>query len=182
MKVQKVRIPDSNKITWFVLDNDFIPVDPIKSYLKYLDNLERSPNTIHAYANHLKLYWEYLASANLDWQKVTLEQLADFIIWLRRPDPKVVSMQAQKSKRTESTINFVMTVVCCFYDFHERVGNVDDIEAYAYQFQPNRKYKAFLHHINKGKETRVKLLKLKEPRKLPKIGATRTNSRSNCKG
>lgn len=167
VRTQRVKLP-SGKVTWVVLDDSNRFVEPIKSYLRYLESLERSPNTIHAYANHLKLYWEFLYYSDLDWVRVTLEHLAEFITWLRRPDPRVISIQEQESKRSESTINAIISVVCGFYEYHERIGNTEGIDAYRDQFQPGRKYKSFLHHINKGKETRTRLLKLKQPKKLPK--------------
>lgn len=168
MRVQKIRIPTSNKVTWIVIDDDNRFVEPIKTYLRYLESLDRSPNTIHAYANHLKLYWEFLQGSELKWAEVTLENLADFISWLRRPDPRAISLQEQEARRMESTINVIISAVCGFYEFHERIGNTQGIDAYRDQFQPGRKYKSFLHHINKGKETRTRLLKLKQPKTLPK--------------
>lgn len=36
------------------------------AYLYYLENLERSPNTLKAYAANLKLYWEFLDDNKLD--------------------------------------------------------------------------------------------------------------------
>ncbi len=167
MKVQRVRIPDSDQVTWLVLDDNYLPVQPIQGYLRCLDSLERSPNTIHAYARHLKLYWEFLRDLHLDWVDVTLENLADFIHWLRSPQPKVVSIQPTVSKRTEKTINAILAAVCGFYEFQERNGATKGIDVYRYQFQPGRKYKPFLHHINKGKEVRTRLLKLKEPQTFP---------------
>jgi len=168
MKVQRIRLPNSSKVTWLLLDDNHQFVEPVKTYLRYLDNLERSPNTIHAYAGHLKLLWEYLASAKIDWEKVDLEDLANFVAWLRRVDNRVISLEPQESKRTESTINAILSVVCGFYDFHERAGTLDGIDAYRYQFQPGQRYKSFLHHINKGKATRTRLLKLKQPKRIPK--------------
>lgn len=85
MKVQKVGIPDSEQVTWLVLDDNYLPVLPIQSYLRYLESLERSPNTIHAYAGHLKLYWEFWDDLHLNWVEVTLENKADFIHRLRSP-------------------------------------------------------------------------------------------------
>ena len=167
MKVQRVRIPDSDRVTWLVLDDNYLPIQPIQSYLGYLESLERSPNTVLAYAGHLKLYWEFLRSVRLEWIEVTLENLADFIHWLRCPDPRVVSIQPQQAKRTERTINAILTAVCGFYEFQERLGASVGVDAYRYQFQPGRKYKPFLHHINKGKEVRTRLLKLKEPSTFP---------------
>jgi integrase/recombinase XerD len=49
--------------------------------------LEKSPNTIRGYAYNLKLYWEFLNSHHLNWSSIKLEQLADFIHWLRNPQP-----------------------------------------------------------------------------------------------
>lgn len=168
MKVQRVRL-EPYQATWTVLGNDFLPVEPIEDYLAYLRNLERSPNTVKAYAFHLKLYWEYLQSRKLDWTAVTVVDLAEFMSWLRNPTPDgVVSMQEQQSKRTESTVNAMLTSVCMLYDFHEQTGRVPHIPLYRSKVMPGRRYKGFLHHITKGKPIRTRLLKLKVPRRAPK--------------
>lgn len=78
MKLQRVRIPESDRVTWMVLDDNYLPIQPIQGYLGYLDNIERSPNTIRAYAGHLKLYWEFLDDLHLNWVKVTLENARRF--------------------------------------------------------------------------------------------------------
>lgn len=166
-QIQRIRLPDSNRSSWLVIGDDYLPIEPIQSYLKYLESLERSPNTIQSYAGHLKLYWEFLQFIHLDWRVVTLENLADFIHWLRQPEPKVVSLQPYQAKRTERTINTILSAVCGFYEFQERIGATEGVDAYRASFQPGRKYKPFLHHINKGKEIRTKLLKVKEPKKFP---------------
>jgi integrase len=167
MRVQRIKYPDG-KTSWTVLDNNFYPVQPICQYLKYLSNLERSPNTIQNYARHLRLFWEFLDQNHLDWKAINLEKLSDFIHWLRRPDPSALSIQTQEAKRTESTINIILSAVCSFYDFQFRLGNVGDIRAYSAEFQHNRRYKPFLHHLSKGKPTQTRLLKLKVPKRQPK--------------
>lgn len=167
MRVQRIRYPDG-KLSWTVLDDSFHPVQPICQYLRYLENLERSPNTVKNYARHLKFFWEFLTDNYLDWQAINLEKLSDFIHWLRRPDPSVISIQPQSAKRTESTINIMLSAVCSFYDFHYRLGNIADIKAYSAEFQRNRRYKPFLHHISKGKPVQTRLLKLKAPKTHPK--------------
>ncbi len=167
MKVQRVRIPDSDKVTWLVLGDDYLPIQPIQAFLSYLRSIERSPNTIRSYAHHLKLYWEYLRDARLEWISVGLSELAEFIAWLRRPLPGVVSIHEQESKRTEATVNAILTSVCMFYDYQERIDAVENIPLYRSQVQPGRRYKSFLHHLNKGKPVRTKLLKLKEPHRVP---------------
>ena len=52
MKVQKGQL-DNGKTIWLVLGNDYLPIESISKYLRYLDSLERSPNTISGYASFL---------------------------------------------------------------------------------------------------------------------------------
>lgn len=168
MKVQKVRIPDKKQPSWVVLDDGYMPILPIRRFTGYLESVERSPNTIRSYAYHLRLYWEYLKDAELDWKNIGVSELAGFISWLRSPQPGVISIHEQEAKRTEATVNAIITSVCMFYDFQERIGEVDEIPLYRSQVQHNRRYKSFLHHITKGKPVQTKLLKLKEPKRIPK--------------
>jgi len=168
MLVQKGQLPNSNRPIWLVLDDKYQPIEPILAYLRYLNSLEKSPNTVRTYAYNLKLYWEFLGDKHLNWQEVNLEQLADFIHWLRNPQPSgVISIQPQVSKRTEKTINHALNTVSMFYEFHVRLGKVNWVTTHTYQVQPRRKFKPFLHHISKGKEVKTRLLKIKEPKTFP---------------
>lgn len=167
IQVQRIRLPGSKCSSWLVIGDDYLPIEPIQSYLRYLKNLERSPNTVQSYAGHLKQFFEFLQANHFNWREVTLENLADFIHWLRQPDPRAISLQHSEAKRTEGTINTILSAVCGFYEFQERIGATEAVDVYRHQFQPGRKYKSFLHHINKSKKVRTLLLKLKEPKKFP---------------
>ena len=167
MLIQKGQISDSNRPIWIVLGDDYMPIEAIQKYLRYLDSLEKSANTVRVYAHNPKLFWEFLPDKQLDWPEVNLEHISDFIHWLRNPEPAVISIQPQVSKRSEKTINHALTTVCGFYEFQKRLGVTDGVDAYRYQLQPGRKYKPFLHHISKGKEVKTRLLKVKEPKTFP---------------
>jgi integrase/recombinase XerD len=151
MKVQRVRHPQSGHVSWFVLDDGYHPISPITAFLTYLAQIERSPHTIRSYAHHLKLYWEYLQDAGLDWKAAGLSELADFVSWLRSPQVRVIGMHEQEARRSEATINVILTAVTMFYEYHARIGTVEEIPLYRSQLQPHRRYKGFLHHISKGK-------------------------------
>jgi integrase/recombinase XerD len=103
MKVQRIRLPD--RMSWLVLDDNYVPVQPILSYLKFLHDLDRSPNTIRAAAHHLKLLWEFLRDEQLDWTEIDVARLAAFITWLRRHDSTVISIELRKPRRTNATID-----------------------------------------------------------------------------
>ena len=81
MRVQRLRLPDG-VVSWTVLGDDG-PVQPIERYLAYLTDIERSPNTVKAYAHDLKDWFLYLAGHGRDWRSVTLEDVAGFVAWLR---------------------------------------------------------------------------------------------------
>jgi integrase/recombinase XerD len=167
MYVQRVVRPDGNRL-WLVLDEHFRPVRPIYDYLRHLETLQRSPHTLEHYARHLKLYWDFLRCRSFDWQTIRFEQLAEFITWLRQPEPNIPALQPQEAKRTDSSINTILSVVYSFYDFHTRTGAVKNLQLTASKAHPRRGYKPFLHHITKGKAVERRLLTLKTPKKHPK--------------
>lgn len=151
MKVQKGQIPSTGKIVWFVLDRNYKPIKPIVSYVNYLAGLNRSSGSLKTYAYNLKLYWEYLDKYSINWKLITLEQLSGFIHWLRRPDydPLIISKEVKTSKRVESTINNIITVVCLFIEYHQRLGNMHScIDTTIERPASARKFKGLLHHIN----------------------------------
>lgn len=76
MKVQRIRHPDG-KTDWIVIGDDYLPIEPIRKYLKYCWSLERSPTTIETYARHLKCYWEFITFNNIDWTTIREDKLAE---------------------------------------------------------------------------------------------------------
>ena len=60
VRVQKIRVPDTGRLSWIVIDREHVPVEVVNEYLVYLHRLGRSPNTVRAYAHHLQAYWAFL--------------------------------------------------------------------------------------------------------------------------
>ncbi|MEV8395510.1 MULTISPECIES: site-specific integrase [unclassified Streptomyces] len=60
MLLQRVLMPDSSLESWTVLGDEGGIVEPIERYLAYLTDIERSPNTIRAYAHALKDWFVFL--------------------------------------------------------------------------------------------------------------------------
>jgi hypothetical protein len=59
MLVQRVVMPASLVESWTVLGDDDLPVESVERYLAYLTDIERSSNTIKAYAHDLKDYFTF---------------------------------------------------------------------------------------------------------------------------
>ena len=64
MHVQRVLPPHVRRESWTVLGDDG-PVEPIERYLAYLTDIERSPNTVKAYAHDLKDWFVFLTGQGL---------------------------------------------------------------------------------------------------------------------
>jgi len=55
VRVLQVVAPTSGAVSFTVVDEAFTPVEPAEAYLAHLVAIERSPNTVRAYASSLKL-------------------------------------------------------------------------------------------------------------------------------
>jgi len=79
MRVQRVLTPGSRVESWTVLGDDLVPVDPVERFLAYLASIERSPNTVKAYAHDLKDWFTFLGRRGLDWCSVVVEDVAGYV-------------------------------------------------------------------------------------------------------
>src|SRR3546814_16319241 len=86
MLVVKVLSPHSPRESFTVLGDDDVPVAPVERYLKYLPDIERSPNTIKAYAHDLKDWFTFLAGRAREWQSVIVADVGALVAWLRLPN------------------------------------------------------------------------------------------------
>src|ERR1700751_2773264 len=85
MLVHPVVFPGSGTRSWTVLGDDDVPVVPVDRFLAYLTDIGRSPNTVKAYAYDLKDYWCFIGFRGLDWREARLEDVGEFVAWLRLP-------------------------------------------------------------------------------------------------
>jgi integrase/recombinase XerD len=170
MKVQEVKL-DNNQRRYLLVDDIGLPIIPVAKYLKYIDNSEKSFNTQKTYCYSLKLYFEYLQEIDIDYRNVNINILSDFVGWLRNPyeNNKVVNLKPTKAKRTEKTVNLIITVITNFYDYLYRTEEIDNDMVDNLMKQvftgAHKHYKDFLYHVNKDKPTSKNILKIKEPRR-----------------
>ncbi len=79
MLVKRVVMPVTGAESWTVLGDDGAVVVPAERYLAYLGALERSPNTVRAYAMSLRLWFEFLGQAGVGWADAGVEDVARFV-------------------------------------------------------------------------------------------------------
>jgi integrase/recombinase XerD len=107
-----------------VIGPDLRTVDVVDECLGWLTGIERSPNTVEAYARDLALFFTFLLERELDWQAdVDVAVMGEFAAWARRPAANVVPLTEQAARRSVSTVNRMLTSLVGFYEFHGRRGN-----------------------------------------------------------
>ncbi|MEU2874541.1 tyrosine-type recombinase/integrase [Streptomyces olivoreticuli] len=169
MLVQRVVSPVTQQESWTVLGDDDVPVGPIEWYLSYLTDIERSANTTKAYAHDLKDYFGFRMQHGLDWREVRLEDLGEFVAWLRQP-PRLRNavLPSVEAHCTESTVNRKLSAL---YEHAARHG-VDLGELLITWQPPGRRrgsWKPFLHHVGAGRPVARRTISLRAPKKLPRV-------------
>src|SRR5664280_631413 len=164
--VQKV-LESSGAVSWTVLGDDLLPVEPVEAYLAHLSALERSPNTLRAYAQGLKLWMEFLQGQRVDWAGAGVELVSRFVAWLRAPAVNVIVLDASASRRAPATVNRHLAAVFGFYDFHARAGVALAADLVAWRRVGRGSHKPFLYHVTAGKPIATRPIKLVVPRRIP---------------
>jgi integrase/recombinase XerD len=174
MHVQRVAVPGARVESWTVLGDDDVPVEPVERFLAYLTAIERSPNTVKAYAHDLKDFWVFLAGRGLDWQQVRLEDLGEYVAWLRLPPSGragvVAVLPSVDPQVGSATINRKLSALSVFYVHQARHG-VDVGELLTTMAPPGRRggWKPFLHHLSKSAPQPRRTITLKTAKKLPRV-------------
>jgi integrase len=175
MLVQRVLMPTSSLESWTVLGDGGGPVAPIERYLAYLTDIERSPNTVKAYAHDLKDWFVFLDARSLDWREARLEDLGEFVAWLRLPPAgragAVLMLPSAEHHCAAGTVNRKLAAISGLYTFHARHGvELGDLVT---ELHPGRRrrsgWKPFLYHLSSGQPERRRTIKLRTPRKHPTI-------------
>ena len=176
MFLQRVVGSGSRGESWTVLDGQGRPVEPVERYLAYLSDIERSPNTVKAYAHDLKDWFAFLADHGLNWRAVRLEDVGAFVAWLRLPvqarhNDLAVLPSVPSAACAEVTVNRKLSALAAFYQHAARLG-VDLGELLTTWAPAGRRgspWRPFLHHVSKGNPQRRRQVRLKAQARQPRV-------------
>jgi len=167
VRVQRVVMPVTGAESWTVVDDDWVPVVPVERFLAHLAGIERSPNTVRAYAYGLRLWFEFLDLRGLGWESVGVEEVSGWVAWLRAPADNVIVLDDSAAVRREATVNRHLAALFGFYEFHARSGVDVAADLVAWRRVSRGSYKPFLHHVTRGRPIATRPVKLRVPRRLP---------------
>jgi integrase/recombinase XerD len=163
MRVQEI-VTTQTQLRYLVVHENGEPIQPIARYLKYLDCIGRARNTLRAYAYGLRLFFTFLEQKELDYHRLTLDQMADFVLWLKRPYQanNIVPLKPPPQKRANSTINHILTIVAGFYEYYWRLDELEgglSLSLHIPLPARFRTYKSFLHHLANEKDVEKHVFK-----------------------
>jgi integrase/recombinase XerD len=82
-EARRVLLQSSGVESWTVIGPDLRPVAEVEECLGWLTSVERSPDTVEAYARDLRLFWTFLAEIDAHWDAVDVAMLGEFAGWAR---------------------------------------------------------------------------------------------------
>lgn len=160
-------LPTTSTDSWTVIGADLRPIEPVDEFLGFLTNIERSPNTVEAYARDLRFFWEFLGKRSIDWRQVGARDLGEFAAWARQPADNVAVLADSEARRSPSSVNRMLSAVVGFYEFQGRHGNELARRLAVEVRSGSGGYKPFLHGIARQKK-RARAVRLRETKRLPK--------------
>lgn len=161
-------MPVTGAESWTVVGVDGAPLAPVEDYLAFLASLDRSPNTVRAYATSLKLWFEFLDGTGIGWADAGVNEVVRFVASLRSPAGNVIVLDNGVGVRTAATVNRHLAGVFGFYEHHARAGVALAADLVAWRRVSRGSYKPFLHHATQGKAVRTRPIKLAVNRRLPR--------------
>ncbi|TVT20333.1 tyrosine-type recombinase/integrase [Amycolatopsis acidiphila] len=170
LRVQRVVMPSGTESATVVADG--LVLDPVDRFLAHLTAIDRSPNTVRAYAHDLRDYFEFLHCRGLHWDRVALEDLGRFVTWLRLPvgarDGRVAMLPWVEANLAAATVNRKLSALASFYEFHQRHGV--ELGELLTRWRPGRRggsWQPFLAHLGARPE-RHRAISLRAERRPPR--------------
>jgi integrase/recombinase XerD len=150
------RVVTGGQRTWTVVGEDHLPVLPVEEYLEFLRVAQRSsPNTVRSYATSLARWWEYLTTAGVAWDEVSLAAFVPFLASLRTGEQAGVTrlpVGEHADGPAESTVALRVTAVLSFYRYQAEVHQVP-VAGRLYRLGGRRgPYVPGLAHLRRGRE------------------------------
>lgn len=168
MKTVKCKTP-AGKTRYYLADESGTPVQVVLNYLKFRDNQGMARNTLRLNCYQLQSYFTYLSEAGTSYDQVSIDDLAEFMAWLRNPLILTNLIQFSfKPAHKEQTINETLDTVINFYEYLARSGEFENRlpeKLVKFVMNPGRHYKGFLYGIVESRPVKSNVLRMPVPQR-----------------
>lgn len=155
------KVSEGSASGFVLVDHHMRLVLPVNEYLEYQALRGRASNTLRAYARDLKIFFEFLEQRDLQYDKVDVTMIRDYVEYLRSPDETTVYLYAE-SKRSPSTINRMIGTVHGFYCYQAAMNGIANSVIAKDINNPNSIFRGMLYHTRKSNYTKQSIFKIKE--------------------
>lgn len=179
MYVRKVK-NQLGKPMYLIIDDNGKVIKEAYKYILYLARIGRTKGTLKASAYRLKIFYDWLSFKNLTIEDIangkdtsntsTLEYLSDFIIWLKYPSlySKVIEINPKKkmeAKRTNNTVNLIMSTVYGFYEFLSKTEGYKELNVFKMHHCKQENHSLISQLVRKKEAIRSSMLTIKKQKK-----------------
>lgn len=117
------RVGTGSEVTWTVVGEDFLPVEPIEEFLEFMRVARgASSHTVRSYAGSLAGLWRELERADVRFDEVDLAWLTSWLSRVRTGEQvgvrRLVQLGAEPDSRAPATVATRWAAVCSFYRYH----------------------------------------------------------------
>lgn len=168
MKTVKCKTP-AGKTRYYLADESGAPVQVVLNYLKFRDNQGLARNTLRLNCYQLQSYFTYLSEAGTSYDQISIDDLAEFMAWLRNPLilTNLVRFSFEPAHK-EQTINETIDTVINFYEYLARSGEFENRlseKLVKFVMNPGRHYKGFLYGIADNRPVKSNVLRMPVPQR-----------------
>lgn len=89
-------VPAEGVVPWLVVDDDGVPVEPVRRFLVDFAARDTSLASVRSYAYGLLRWWRWLRAVEVEWDRATPAEARDLVLWLK---------QATKPRRHPRTMS-----------------------------------------------------------------------------
>jgi integrase len=98
-------VPADGAVPWLVVDDDDMPVEPIRRYLTDFVAQDNSAGSVRSYAYVLMRWWRWLQAVGVEWDKATPAEARDLVLWFKQGRKQHERRPRSISIATAGTIN-----------------------------------------------------------------------------
>lgn len=143
-----------------LLDDEMRIVKPVYDYLNFQRQRDKALNTLKANGTDLKIYWDFLNDSGYEYDKVTPNMIAEFIEYLRVSSDDEIALY-KESKRTNKSINRILSTIHMFYQFEADMQEIDNPMLSHDVNRSSNTFKGILEHVRSDNRTKQSIFKVK---------------------
>lgn len=118
-------------------------------------------NTLIAYGNDLKAFWEFLSDYGYAYDEVSPKMIGEYKEYLMSEDDNIIAIN-KEGARTAKTINRMLSTLHGFYQYKADMQEIDNPLLMHEVNRPFNAFKGILEHARSDNKTKQSIFKVKE--------------------